>query len=299
MAEYLTTKEVAKYLRLNEKKVYALVAQGRLPAARISGKWLFPKHLVDQWVEGHTIYPESGLMGALLKEMVVLQGSDDWLLSKVVERFHAKEGLSVVSANVGSMGGLSAIASGQAHLAGCHVANTSVRKAACRQQDCYLVNLFERHQGLIFDGNKRNITELQTVVDKNLRFAIRQPASGTYGLVKAMFEGRGLSMERLPQVGPFNEHLGVAMAIRKGRADAGVAIRVAAEMVGLQFLPLQTESYKLAIPSHFLSQNTMTRFLDFILEEIRRESKSGLSGYEFNNLGSLETIRALASPTAA
>ena len=106
-------------------------------------------------------------------------------------------------------------------------------------------------------------------------------------------------MERLPQVGPFNEHLGVAMAIRKGRADAGVAIRVAAEMVGLQFLPLQTESYKLAIPSHFLSQNTMTRFLDFILEEIRRESKSGLSGYEFNNLGSLETIRALASPTAA
>ena len=37
MAEYLTTREVAKYLRLNEKKVYALVADGQLPAARISG----------------------------------------------------------------------------------------------------------------------------------------------------------------------------------------------------------------------------------------------------------------------
>jgi excisionase family DNA binding protein len=57
MAQYLTTREVAAYLRLNEKKVYELVAQGQLPAARISGKWLFPKHLVDQWVERNTLYP--------------------------------------------------------------------------------------------------------------------------------------------------------------------------------------------------------------------------------------------------
>lgn len=48
MAESLTTREVARYVRLNEKKVYALVSEGQLPAARLSGKWLFPKHLIDQ-----------------------------------------------------------------------------------------------------------------------------------------------------------------------------------------------------------------------------------------------------------
>jgi len=39
MAEYLTTKEAAKYLKLNEKKLYELVSKGLMPAARISGKW--------------------------------------------------------------------------------------------------------------------------------------------------------------------------------------------------------------------------------------------------------------------
>jgi len=87
MAEYLTTKEIARYLRINEKKVYDLVARGELPAARISGKWLFPKHLVDQWVERNTVYPAHGLMGAVLDELVVVQGSDDWLFSQASERF--------------------------------------------------------------------------------------------------------------------------------------------------------------------------------------------------------------------
>ena len=82
MADYLTTREVARYLRLNEKKVYALVSEGQLPAARLSGKWLFPKHLIDQWVERKTVIPVSGLMGALLGEMIVIQGSDDWLFSR-------------------------------------------------------------------------------------------------------------------------------------------------------------------------------------------------------------------------
>ena len=43
MPEYLSSSEVARYLKLNQKKVYALVAAGQLPAARISGKWCFQR----------------------------------------------------------------------------------------------------------------------------------------------------------------------------------------------------------------------------------------------------------------
>ena len=59
--EIMTIEEVAAYLRLNEKKIYALISAGKLPAARISGKWLFPKHLVDQWVEDRTPWVCPGL----------------------------------------------------------------------------------------------------------------------------------------------------------------------------------------------------------------------------------------------
>ena len=59
MRNLLSTKEVAQFLGVNEKMVYTLVAEKSLPATKITGKWLFPKHLVEQWVEANTInYPE-------------------------------------------------------------------------------------------------------------------------------------------------------------------------------------------------------------------------------------------------
>lgn len=294
MTEYLTTREVARLLRLNEKKVYALVSEGKLPAARISGKWLFPLHLVERWVEENTIYPGAGLMGAMLEQMVVMQGSDDWLLSRVVERYMERADAPIVSASVGSVAGLGAISGGQAHVAGCHVGNDQVRDVACRQTDCYLVNLFERHQGLIYNPRRHpDVTGLQSVVERKLRFAERQPLSGTFRLVCGLFEDRGLPYGQFPTVGPFSEHVGIALAIHQGRADAGVGIRVAAEMFGLGFIPLTTEAYKLAIPSCYFAQRTMAGFLDAVLDGIRAEAGRGeVKGYEFGSLGVLETINA-------
>ena len=35
---FLSVKQVAAYLQLNEKKVYALVNEGRMPATKVTGK---------------------------------------------------------------------------------------------------------------------------------------------------------------------------------------------------------------------------------------------------------------------
>ena len=45
--KFLTTKDVAKLLHVNEKMVYSLVNEKGLPATKITGKWLFPRRLVD------------------------------------------------------------------------------------------------------------------------------------------------------------------------------------------------------------------------------------------------------------
>jgi excisionase family DNA binding protein len=136
MAEYLSTSEVARYLKLNQKKVYALVASGQLPAARISGKWLFPKELIDRWIAEHTVYPTGGLMGALLDQLLVLQGSDDWLLSRVIDRFQSRFGASIPVASVGSVAGVSAVAAGSAHVASSHVDPSLVRTEAKGPSTC-------------------------------------------------------------------------------------------------------------------------------------------------------------------
>ena len=48
--DLMTTREVAAYLRIKERKVYELISARRIPCSRVAGKWLFPKVLIDLWV---------------------------------------------------------------------------------------------------------------------------------------------------------------------------------------------------------------------------------------------------------
>jgi len=291
VAEYLTTAEVAKYLRLNQKKIYALVSEGRLPATRISGKWLFPKHLIDRWVEDKTLYPEKGLLKALVSDLLVIQGSDDWLFSSWSARFMAESGLAVASAKVGSLAGLSAIASHKAHMAGCHVDNIRVQELAGGREGCYLFNLLTRSQGLIFDRSRHgDIDGLAAVAERGYRFAARQPLSGTHKLVERLCTDEGIAPEDLDRAGPYDTHLELALAVRSGNADAGVGIRVAADMCGLDFIPLAFEPYKLAVPVSYAGCDEVSRFLDFVIAGLGRDAKKGVPGYEFDDLGVIETI---------
>ena len=46
----MTVRDVAKYLRLSEAKVYRLVNKGSLPVVRIGKTWRFRKDLLDDWL---------------------------------------------------------------------------------------------------------------------------------------------------------------------------------------------------------------------------------------------------------
>ena len=49
--ELLNVREVARYLGINEKKIYFLAKAGQIPSTRVTGKWTFPKKLIDEWIE--------------------------------------------------------------------------------------------------------------------------------------------------------------------------------------------------------------------------------------------------------
>ncbi len=53
MASLMNTKETSQYIGINEKKIYSLIADKGLPATKVTGKWLFQRHLVDRWLEHH------------------------------------------------------------------------------------------------------------------------------------------------------------------------------------------------------------------------------------------------------
>lgn len=50
----LTVRDVAKYLRLSEAKVYRLAKGGLIPSFRLGGSWRFRKDLLEEWTMSQT-----------------------------------------------------------------------------------------------------------------------------------------------------------------------------------------------------------------------------------------------------
>ncbi len=82
---YMSAKQVAEYLDLNEKKVYAMANDRILPATKITGKWLFPKILIDRWIM-------DSCHSGMLTDRLLITGSDDPLLSMLVARLMSHVG---------------------------------------------------------------------------------------------------------------------------------------------------------------------------------------------------------------
>jgi excisionase family DNA binding protein len=52
--DIMTMKEVADYLKLNEKTAYILTSDGKLPAFKVGGSWRFRKADIDSWIKKKT-----------------------------------------------------------------------------------------------------------------------------------------------------------------------------------------------------------------------------------------------------
>ena len=119
----LNTKEAAEFLNINEKMIYTLVAEKGLPATKVTGKWLFPRHLMEQWLEKQTInYPEPSGSLPPYHGLLIVVGSNDILLDRIISLFNRlhKDNVAVFG-NVGSMGGIKALARDLCHIAASHL----------------------------------------------------------------------------------------------------------------------------------------------------------------------------------
>jgi putative molybdopterin biosynthesis protein len=123
VSSLLSTRELAKYLGINEKKVYSLISEKGLPAARATGKWLFQRHLVDRWLEGHTDnYPPATATPETYQNLLIITGSNDLLLDQLLELFARRHQLPMpVFSNLGSMGGIRVLKENLCHVCCAHL----------------------------------------------------------------------------------------------------------------------------------------------------------------------------------
>ena len=50
MPEIMTTKELAKYLRLHEITICKYAAESKIPAVRVGRVWRFEKEAINKWI---------------------------------------------------------------------------------------------------------------------------------------------------------------------------------------------------------------------------------------------------------
>ncbi len=220
----------------------------------------------------------------------------DLLAQFLAERY---EGLRLVSANVGSLGGLTALRRGEAHLAGTHLldpATGEYNTAAIRRylpgQPIVLVTLAGRQQGWIVSrGNPRRLGGWADAARPDVMLVNRQRGAGTRVLLD--YELGRLGIAPTAVRGYEREeytHLAVAAAVASGAADAGLGIQAAARALRLDFVPLAHEPYELAIPLPVYASDRLRPLLDLLADEAFRAAVAAMPGYDTAAMGATRTV---------
>ena len=54
----MTVKDVADYLRVNQRTVYRLAVDGRLPGFKVGATWRFKRANIDGWIAAQSNQPK-------------------------------------------------------------------------------------------------------------------------------------------------------------------------------------------------------------------------------------------------
>lgn len=284
---FMSTAEIAKYLDVNEKKVYLLIRDAGLPATKATGKWLFPRELVDSWLLESTLNARPSISAR--KDVLLIAGSNDPILESELSSLSARKPDSLIYfARVGSSWGLKALENGNAHAAACHILDPTTGEYNLpfldqkTRKNTLLLPLAQREQGiLVRKGNPFGIASVEDLALPGIRFVNRKRGTGTRALFDTLLAEAGVSTSQI--VGYTREvgtHIEVAMAILRGTADAGLGIRSPAKMLGLGFVPLRKERFDILIRKEAAQTNAFQSFLDDLRSPAFGKALAEAGGYE-------------------
>ncbi len=293
----LNTKEVARLLDINEKMVYSLISEKGLPGTKVTGKWLFHRDLVEQWLENQTMnYPKPSHPLPPYHGLIIIAGSNDILLEKTMFLFNRlyAEHLTVFG-NLGSMGGIRALRRGLCHIATSHLLQEDGKDYnfgfATKElgQMPAVINFCKRQQGLILQkGNPKGIKGAQDLARKDIRIVNRPQGTGTRLLLDMELEKADVSAVKVK--GYENEvprHLDVGLEVRSGRADAGPGIKAVARVLDLDFIPWRWERFDFLISKERFFDHGIQLFLGLLHERAFHDLAEQLEGYDISMCGKM------------
>jgi excisionase family DNA binding protein len=272
---FLTVQELARLLRIKDRKVYDLAAKGDIPCTRATGKLLFPERQIIAWIEGKQTAP-------VLTRPATVLGSHDPLLEWAIRQSEC--GLATHLS--GSGDGVARFVAGDGVATGLHIQNdsdgwnTEHVRAYAAQTDAVLITWATRQRGLITRPDKA-LTTIKALAGQ--RVATRQPTSGTARLLDRLLAAENVT--NTVQNGPYHSEQDATLAVAEGDADVTFGLAVMAHQLGLSFAPIADERFDLLIERRAYFEPPMQALLRFCQTPAFAARAANMPGYDITDRG--------------
>lgn len=228
-----------------------------------------------------------------IKKALVIVGSHDMIIDVIGDE------IRVSSAHVGSLSGIMAMKNGAANIAPIHLLDeeTGVYNEAYVRRyfdagSMALVRGVGRVQGLLVEkGNPKRIYTVDDLRGGKHSFANRQGGAGTRILFDYLLKQKGINSGDIRGYDKeFITHLAVATAVKNRAFDCGLAIKTAAKVMDLDFIPVGKEHYDFLVRADFLTDERFVKFLDVIRSDKFKRKLDELGGYSYDSIGEITVI---------
>ncbi len=243
-------------------------------------------HEAGETVPVELLVPRSQAASALL-----VTGSHDPSLDYLAELVRTA-GFSLHSSHTGSMGGILSLKRSSCHAAPMHLLspddgeyNIPFLQKYFPGEEMSLVCIAEREQGIV-SRDRLSLADLP-----GHSFVNRQKGSGTRLLLDYQLRELAIDPGSIPGYDrELTTHIGVALAVKTGEAEAGMCVYSAAKALGLPFVPVGTERYELAFRTGDDSDPRIRALVHAIASPEFREILSHLGGYTTRETGVLRQV---------
>jgi len=280
LSEFLTTKEVAGLLRLKERKVYDLASRGEIPCVKATGKLLFPKLEITQW-----IHQKGGLSSDLTQRPAVILGSHDPLFDWAI----SASGCGLPASLNGSMDGFERYKNREGIACGIHIENlttagwnTEFVEDHLEHSPSILMHWAKRDRGLVVRPES-GIPGFSDIRGKKL--VRRQAEAGAQKVFENRLQKYAIALDDLDCVREARTETEAALAIVESQADVTFGLRCFASRYNLQFVPVCVEYFDLIIDRYAYFEPQLQKLIRFTTTDQFLSEAARYDGYDISELG--------------
>lgn len=227
-----------------------------------------------------------------LGSRILVAGCDPGI--SVLAKHVLRIGVELVVAQRNSSQALELLKEGYVHVAGTHLrdeasgeSNLPAIHRIFPRKPVAVISLAVWEEGIVTaSGNPKAIRSIADFARRDVSIVNREPGAGSRLLLDHNLERLGIAGKAVRGYGRVaGGHLPAAWQVRAGDADCCIATRAAARVFGLDFIPLVSERYDLAIRRQHLDHPPVQALLDTLNRAAFRRELEGLGGYDTSAAG--------------